>query len=134
MRSVQYYVSSALLFTIFAVAGAAPAADGGKFKVGASRIDVTPPPEELPKPYLAVWDRIYARTIVIDNGKTRAVLASVDSANIFGEFTETLAQRMAKEAGIPAEQVQLVCTHAHDSIQVRPSPGTTNIPFSPASM
>lgn len=132
MRSSQFCVSSALLFTIFAVAGAAHAADVGKFQVGASRVDVTPPPQELPKPYLAVWERIYARTIVIDNGKTRAVLATVDSATIFGEFPERLTQRIAKEAGIPAEQVHLATTHAHDSIQIRPSPGTTNIPFSPA--
>jgi neutral ceramidase len=110
----------------------AGAAESGKFRVGAARIDVTPPPEELPKPYLAVFDRIYARTIVVDNGKTRAVLATVDSATISQEYPEKLTQRIAKEAGIPPEQVHLATTHAHDSIRVSDSPGTTNVPHSPA--
>lgn len=108
------------------------AAESGKFRIGATRIDVTPPQEELPKPYLGVFERISARVIVVDNGKTRAVLAAVDTATISGEFPELLTQRIAKEAGIPPEQVLLATTHAHDSIRVSNSPGTTNIPFSPA--
>ena len=94
------------------------AAESGKFRVGATRIDVTPPPEEMPKPYVAVFDRIYARIIVVDNGKTRAVLATVDTATISEEYPVLLTQRIAKEAGIPPEQVHLATTHAHDSIRV----------------
>jgi neutral ceramidase len=121
-----------ILVTLFSMAANARSADSGKFRVGAARIDVTPPLQELPKPYLDVWEHIYARTIVVDNGKTRAVLATVDTATISGEFPEQLTQKIAKEAGIPAEQVYLATTHAHDSIRVSNSPGTTNIPFSPA--
>ena len=109
-----------------------PAAESGGFRVGAARIDVTPPPEEMPKPYVGVFERIYARTIVVDNGKTRAVLATVDTATISQDYPELLTRRLAKEAGIPPAQVHLATTHAHDSIRVSNSPGTTNIPFSQA--
>ena len=107
------------------------AAESGKFRVGATRIDVTPPPEEMPKPYLAIFDRIYARVIVVDNSKTRAVLATVDSATITDGYQVSLTERIAKEAGIPPEQVHLATTHAHDSIRVSKST-TTPRPWSMA--
>jgi hypothetical protein len=105
------------------------AAESGKFRVGAARIDVTPPQEEMPKPYLAIFDRIYARTIVVDNGKTRAVFATVDSATITDGYQISLPARIAREAGIPVEQVHLSTTHAHDSIRVSKST-TTPRPWS----
>ena len=65
-------LSFLIVLALLAITVSAHQADSGKFRVGAMRIDVTPPPQELPKPYLDVWERIYARTIVVDNGKTRA--------------------------------------------------------------
>jgi hypothetical protein len=62
------------LCIVFVPGVPAGAAENGKFRVGAARIDVTPPPEEMPKPYVGVFERIYARTIVVDNGKTRAAV------------------------------------------------------------
>ena len=68
----------------------AGSADSGKFRLGATRIDVTPPQKELPKPYLADFEPIYARTIVVDNEKTRAIPATVGTATISGEYPELL--------------------------------------------
>jgi neutral ceramidase len=132
MRARNSLLFICLALALYAIAANAQPTNSGTFRVGATRIDVTPSMQELPKPYLDVFEHIYARTIVVDNGKTRAVLATVDTATISGEFPEQLTQMIAKEAGIPAEQVHLATTHAHDSIRVSNSPGTTNIPHSPA--
>ena len=48
-------------------------------RVGAAKVDVTPADSALPKNYLGVLDRLYARAIVLDNGAARAALITVDA-------------------------------------------------------
>lgn len=82
-------------------------------KAGAAKINITPAKEELPKNFLGINDSIYARAIVIDNGKTSAALISVD-AGMLGEKTwSNLTMRLEKELGIPAQNVLLTATHTH---------------------
>jgi neutral ceramidase len=120
----------ALLFLFSVAAFSTSFAADTKFRAGAARIDVTPSQEELPKPYTSVFDHIYARVIVVDNGPSRVVLASVDSATISNNYPADLAARIAKEANVPVENVMLATTHAHDSIRISNMPGTTAVPFS----
>ena len=51
--------------------GAAAQVPGGasSFRVGAAKVDVTPAERELPANSYGVLDRLYARAIVLDNGK-----------------------------------------------------------------
>ena len=56
-------------------------------RVGAAKVDVTPTDSELPKNYLGVLDRLYARAIVLDNGTTRAALITVDAGRIASRKT-----------------------------------------------
>ena len=121
---------SLLLFAIFATVTSSAAE--AKFRAGATRIDVTPSQQELPKPYTSVFDPIYARVIVVENGAARLVLASVDSATISNNYPADLAAHIAKEADVPVENVMLATTHAHDSIRISNVPGTTAVPFSMA--
>ncbi len=84
------------------------------FKVGASKVDITPTP--LPKNYEGILDRIYARAIVIDNGAARAALVSVDVGMISEQLWQTVSQRIEKELAIPARNLILNPTHTHSAM------------------
>lgn len=94
-------------------------AGAGTLKVGAARVDITPPATELPEPYLTIHDRIYARAIVLDNGTTRAALVSADVSGFPDATWADLSSRIAAELGCPVEQVLISGTHTHSS----PPPG-----------
>jgi hypothetical protein len=108
------------------------AAEGGKFRVGAARIDVTPSLQELPRPYGGVFQHVYVRVIVIDNGTSRAVLASVDAATLSEDFPDQLTGVIAKAAGVAPGQVLLAQTHAHDALRIGNLPDNTPLSISPA--
>jgi hypothetical protein len=87
-------------------------------KVGAARVDITPPIEELPPPYKAIFDKIYLRALVLDNGSTRAAMVVADVPMIqAGNFAE-LSRRISQQAKVPPENVLLGNTHTHNSIRV----------------
>jgi hypothetical protein len=121
-----------LLVLALGLHGHAAAADAARFRAGAARIDVTPPAAEMPKPFGGVFEPIFARVIVVDNGKTRAVLATLDVAAISEDFPARLTASIAKEAAVPPEQVMLAPTHAHDSLRVGSLPEDTPLAISPA--
>src|SRR5687767_14869479 len=73
-------IAAALVCAVPAVLAAQPGAAGAPFRAGAARIDLTPQP--LPRNMLGVLDPIYVRTLVVDNGRTRAALVSVDAGAI----------------------------------------------------
>lgn len=82
-------------------------------RVGAARLDVTPTGSELPKNYLGVLDRLYARAIVLDNGTTRAALITVDAGMISDGVWQAVARQIETELHIPSMNVLLTATHTH---------------------
>lgn len=87
----------------------------GPFRVGAAKVDITPTADEMPKQYLGVLDKLYARTIVIDNGHTSAALISLDAGVIPTPLWKNVSDRMEKELGIPAVNVLITATHTHSA-------------------
>ncbi len=85
----------------------------GAFRVGAAKVDVTPGDKELPKPYLGVLDKIYSRTIVVDNGITSAALITLDAGGVPTQLWEAVSARIEKELQIPARNVLITATHTH---------------------
>lgn len=85
----------------------------GAFKAGAAKVDVTPTAAELPKQYLGVLDKVYARAIVVDNGQTRAALVSIDTGVVPNDLWKSVSERAEKELGIPAVNVLITATHTH---------------------
>ena len=84
------------------------APDAG-LRVGAARIDITPPPPEGN----TIRDRLYASAIVLDNGTSRAVLIGADQI-AFGEATwSDVTARLTAEFTIPASQILTTATHTH---------------------
>ena len=87
----------------------------GPFRVGAAKVDITPTADEMPKQYLGVLDKLYARAIVIDNGHTSAALISLDAGVIPTPLWKNVSERMEKELGIPAVNVLITATHTHSA-------------------
>lgn len=82
-------------------------------KAGAAKVDVTPSADKLPANYEGIYDRIYSRAIVIDNGISSAALVTVDIGMMSDQIWTNLSKRVEKELGIPAKNVILTATHTH---------------------
>ncbi len=96
------YGRAGLACVVWITVAATAWAAGGNLKAGASRIDITPATAELPAPYFAkVHDDIYVRTILLDDGKTKAAVVVVDVPMIDGEMYGEMAKQIAREFGCP---------------------------------
>lgn len=87
-------------------------------KAGAARVDITPPMDELPAPYKTVFDKLYVRAIMLDNGATRAAIVVADVPAIQAGIYADLSSRISKQANVPMENILLGTTHTHNSIRV----------------
>ena len=100
----------------FAVPHAGAAQDTratSSLRVGAARVDVTPTGSELPRNYLGVLDRVYARAIVLETGATRAALITVDAGMISDGVWQAVTRQIETELRIPSVNVLLTATHTH---------------------
>jgi hypothetical protein len=82
-------------------------------RAGAARVDITPDETKLPKGFEGVNDRIFVRAIVVDDGRTRAALVTVDAGAIPTDTWSQVSERAAKELRIPAAHLLLTATHTH---------------------
>ena len=103
--------SLAILIVTLAVAQDVRAATS--LRVGAAKVDVTPADSALPKSYLGVLDRLYARAIVLDNGVARAALVTVDAGGLSDTIWQAVTRQVETELQIPAANVLLTATHTH---------------------
>jgi len=81
--------------------------------VGAARVDITPGPTSLPKGFEGINDPIFVRAIVIDDGRTRAALVTVDAGAISTQTWSQVSQRAQSDLKIPSAQLLLTATHTH---------------------
>jgi len=82
-------------------------------RVGASRVNITPAPADLPALYRGVNDPVFARAIVIESGDTRAALVTLDTGGIPTPLWQTVSSRAKAELGIASEHLLLTATHTH---------------------
>jgi hypothetical protein len=107
---------------LLALATAAPAT-GGSLRVGAARVDVTPPANpEYPPPGRYDHERLYVRAIVLDNGATRAALVGVDLSGLSEDVWKEQSRKIADELGCPVANVILSATHSHSARPAGPQP------------
>jgi hypothetical protein len=102
----------AILITTLATVTAIPCA-ASPLRVGAAKVDVTPADSALPKNYLGVLDRLYARAIVLDNGDARAALVTVDAGGISDAIWQAVTRQVEAELKIPSANILLTATHTH---------------------
>jgi len=82
-------------------------------RAGAVRIDYTPRGAQLPGDFTGVLDPIFVRTVVLDNGSTRAALVAVDAGAIPTDLYANVSARAAAELKIPASQLLISASHTH---------------------
>ena len=65
--------------------------------------------------FTGMYEDVYADVLLLDNGKTRFVLASAELGMFPGQ--NRLAAQINKQYGIPIEQIYFASTHNHQMIQ-----------------
>jgi hypothetical protein len=61
----------------------------------------------------SVHDDMFARALVLDNGKTSAAIVSLDVATISTHLTDQIRQEVAAQTSIPESHILLNCSHTH---------------------
>jgi neutral ceramidase len=99
-------------------------------KAGAAASNITPP---LDEPIVGGWgsplathihDELYARCLVLDDGKTRLVFVILDSLGVSREVFDVAKGIIHEKTGIPIENMLMAATHTHSSINAR---GSSNV-------
>jgi hypothetical protein len=101
--------AAAALFPLPAEGGEAV----GHLRAGAAKVDITP--AKLPPRSQGVLDHLNARAIVLDNGRDKAALVTVDAGAVPTALWERLSARAQRELGIPPENFMLTATHTHSA-------------------
>jgi len=90
------------------------------FQAGAAKFDITPtqlPIRTAGSLTLTIVDKIrdplFARAMVIADGKTKVVVATVDSCMIGREELDAAKQMASPTTGIPTENMLVSATHSH---------------------
>ena len=109
-----HLASAAISFSLLPAVEAQPPVEGAAaLRAGAVRIDYTPPSTQLPGNFTGVLDPIFVRTLVLDNGNTRAALVAIDAGAIPSDLYESVSARAAAELNIPANQLLISASHTH---------------------
>jgi hypothetical protein len=111
----------------------APGAHAGTLRVGAARVDITPPADAvLPmagyggrtQGFKGIHDRIYVRAIVLDDGAAQAAVVAWESLFVPDAVWTTTSKRIADEAGIRPEYLLLSAVHDHGAPTLAPNEPT----------
>jgi neutral ceramidase len=91
-------------------------AETANLRAGAARVDITPKnvaglTNLYGKALTGVHDPIFARALVVDNGKTIVAIVATDLVEL-GDTTD-LRQRVAKEVGIAFDHIMITASHDH---------------------
>lgn len=103
-----------LSFLIF-TPGFSQATESSAFRAGASRVDITPAPGDLPSNITGIHDNLYVRALVIENRSAKAALVSVDAGAQEAHWKK-YTELIEKEFGIPVSNVFISPSHSHSSI------------------
>jgi neutral ceramidase len=83
-------------------------------RVGAARVDITPPPDPASPPSgRYTHEHLYVRAIVLDNGKTKAALIGADQGGLSEGVWEAASKQIAAELNCPVANIVMSATHTH---------------------
>jgi neutral ceramidase len=86
----------------------------GNLRVGAARVDITPPADpKNPPTGKYEHERLYVRAIVLDNGSTRAALIAADQGGLSDAVWQPASKQIAAELNCPVENIVMSATHTH---------------------
>jgi hypothetical protein len=115
-------------FFICSSAFGAPA-ERGRLRVGAARVDITPPvnPQYLPSGKYE-HEHLYVRSIVLDNGVTRAALLNADLGNMPEDVWASASKQIADELKCPVENIIMSAIHTHSGVPAGPPTAAPGMP------
>ena len=103
----------------------------GAFRAGAAAVDITPThfPAIVSGGFLertagGVRDPLYARCLVMDDGRTRVAIVVVDTLLMARELIDDAKARAEKATGIPTDHILVAATHTHSAPSVVGALGT----------
>ncbi|MDQ3347272.1 MAG: neutral/alkaline non-lysosomal ceramidase N-terminal domain-containing protein [Acidobacteriota bacterium] len=101
---------------------AEPAAQTGRLRAGASRVEITPAADAaLPMSgyagrtggFTGIHDNLHVRAIVVDDGASQAALVACEVIGISAALWEKITERLTRETAIPRDQIVLASVHTH---------------------
>jgi neutral/alkaline ceramidase-like enzyme len=94
--------------------GAAISAQQGPLRVGAARVDITPPADPAHPPSgKYAHEKLYVRAIILDNGSARAALIAADQGGLSDTIWQAASQQIATELNCPVANILMSATHTH---------------------
>lgn len=108
----------AAALALSASVGRAQAA-AGTLQAGASKVDITPTPDEFPyvqgreKAFVGVHDPLFVRALVLDDGKRRVALISIEVTTV--PMPEEMSAAASQTLGLPASSIMLSASHTHEA-------------------
>lgn len=136
IRGCFLVAAGALLAACLSTNAASPSQT---FRAGAFAVDVTPTnlPVIVNGGFLAktadkITDRLHARWLALDDGKTRVALCVLDTCVIPREFADDVKARATKLTGIAATRIMISATHTHSAPSLMTCLGTPADPNYPA--
>lgn len=117
-----FFLPSLLLGLTFVnpvVAGTQPG-----LRAGAAAVDITPKPGvsldgPISKngPVTGVHDRLHARALVLDDGKTRLAIVICDACMIGRDVFDATKKFVQQETGLPSQRMLMAATHTHAAVR-----------------
>jgi len=96
------------LLILAPIAQSAQVPQAGRLRAGAAKVDITPegPPE-------TIRDRLYARAIYIEDGRSSAAIVTVDAGGVGNEIVNAAIAQSSAAAGVPVANYLISATHTH---------------------
>lgn len=96
-----------------------------EFRAAVATVDITPETPQMlrgygPRMSSQVHDRIYHRVVALDDGTTSFFLVSSDLCSLSPAFCDRVTGDLARELGLPPENIWWSITHTHSSPYVGP--------------
>src|SRR5689334_21030947 len=107
------------ILLLFGCSSAEPAPEAmGPLRMALFASDVTPPLGHplcggWIKPAAAIGQPLVLKGVVLDDGRTRCVIAAMDWCVLSGAAFDLFRGKMAAAAGVPITQVAIQTTHTH---------------------
>ena len=92
-------------------------AERGHLRVGAARVDITPPVNpQYPPSGRFEHEHLYVRSIVLDNGVTRAAFLNADLGNMPEAIWADASKQIAENLNCPVENIIMSAIHTHSGV------------------
>lgn len=130
MSALSFFKLAGLVAcALFALA--VPSAGAAEFRAAVVKVDITPDTPQMlrgysPRMSTKVHDRLYHRIVALDDGTTSFVLISSDLCSLSPAYCDRVTGKLAKNLGLPPENIWWSITHTHSSPYVGP-PGVPGL-------